>query len=111
MRAKKELMSQLYYAKQGLITGNGIYCHSENVLDYYKNKPKPCNANTGNSFGANTLKLHHPEFVRVKSPEAEPSFKQHQPSRKRTMIVGRNFLVKLMLISGTAPLPPRSKKK
>jgi hypothetical protein len=26
------------------------------------------------------------------------------------MIVGRNFLVKLMLISGTAPLPPRSKK-
>jgi hypothetical protein len=60
-----------------------IAIRKTNVLDYYKNKPKPCNANTGNSFGANTLKLHHPEFVKVKSPEAEPSFKQHQ-SRKRT---------------------------
>jgi thiamine biosynthesis protein ThiC len=33
-----------------------------NVLDYYKNKPKPCNANTQEVV--HTLKLHHPEFVR-----------------------------------------------
>jgi phosphomethylpyrimidine synthase len=45
MRAKKGANSQLYYAKQGLITRNILPFGKTNVLDY-KNKPKPCNANT-----------------------------------------------------------------
>jgi phosphomethylpyrimidine synthase len=65
-------------------------------IDYYKNKPKPCNANTQEIVWCNTpKKLHHPEFVRSESPEAEPSFQQHQPSESEPMIVGRNFLVKI----------------
>jgi phosphomethylpyrimidine synthase len=100
MRAKKGAnVSQLYYAKQGLITRkwNILPFGKTNVLDYYKkNKAMQCQ-HPGNSFGANTpKKLHHPEFVRseiargraiipnnINHPESEP------------MIVGRNFLVKI----------------
>jgi phosphomethylpyrimidine synthase len=46
-----------------------------NVLDYYKNNKAMQCQHPGNSFGANTPKNYiTPEFVRVKSPEAEPSF-------------------------------------
>jgi phosphomethylpyrimidine synthase len=74
-----------------------IAIRKTNVLDYYKNKPKPCNANTQEIvLVLILLKLHHPEFVRseiargraiipnnINHPESEP------------MIVGRNFLVKI----------------
>jgi phosphomethylpyrimidine synthase len=79
-------MFQLYYAKQGLITPEYIAIRKTNVLDYYKNKPKPCNANTQEIvLVLILLKLHHPEFVRseiargraiipnnINHPESEP---------------------------------------
>jgi phosphomethylpyrimidine synthase len=66
----------------------------------------------GNSFGANTPKNYiTPEFLGWKW-KAEAIIPNNQPTiQSEPMIVGRNFLVKLMLISGTAPLPPRSKKR
>jgi phosphomethylpyrimidine synthase len=105
MRAKKGAnVSQLYYAKQGLITPEMEYIAilETNVLDYYKNKPKPCNANTQEIvLVLILLKLHHPEFVRSRQRPSHHS-KQHQPSKSEPMIVGRNFLVKLMLIGNSA---------
>ncbi|WP_367755460.1 phosphomethylpyrimidine synthase ThiC [Flavobacterium sp. WC2430] len=101
MRAKKGAnVSQLYYAKQGIITPEMEYIairenqRIEQIND--QTKAMQCQ-HGGQSFGANTPKSKiTPEFVRsevargraiipnnINHPESEP------------MIVGRNFLVKI----------------
>ncbi|MFT5581798.1 MAG: phosphomethylpyrimidine synthase [Psychromonas sp.] len=97
LRAKEgKNVSQLHYAKQGIITPEMEYIairenqQIEKVIELAKQHP-------GNSFGANTPKGKiTPEFVRdevaagraiipnnINHPESEP------------MIIGRNFLVKI----------------
>ncbi|MEO8517480.1 MAG: phosphomethylpyrimidine synthase ThiC, partial [Flavobacterium sp.] len=101
MRAKKGAnVSQLYYAKQGIITPEMEYIaireNQRIELINEQTKAMQCQ-HAGNSFGANTPKSKiTPEFVRsevacgraiipnnINHPESEP------------MIVGRNFLVKI----------------
>jgi phosphomethylpyrimidine synthase len=97
MRAKAgQNVSQLYYAKKGIITAEMEYiairetARMNEMTEIAKQHP-------GNSFGANTPKgIITPEFVRdevaagraiipnnINHPESEP------------MIIGRNFLVKI----------------
>ena len=94
-------VSQLHYAKQGMITPEMEYIaiRENQRFDELKNtKADPlCHQHVGNSFGANTPKnFITPEFVRdeiaagraiipanINHPESEP------------MIIGRNFLVKI----------------
>ncbi len=96
LKAKKgENVSQLHYARKGIITAEMEYVairENQRIRDLSKVKQHP-----GQSFGANTPKnLITPEFVRseiaagraiipsnINHPEAEP------------MIIGRNFLVKI----------------
>jgi phosphomethylpyrimidine synthase len=96
-RAGKNV-SQLHYAKQGIITPEMEYIaiRENQRIDEMKHSPL-CAQHAGNSFGANTpKKLITPEFVRdevaagraiipanINHPESEP------------MIIGRNFLVKI----------------
>ena len=91
-------VSQLHYAKQGIITPEMEYIaiRENQRIDEVK-KTNLCHQHEGNSFGANTPKnLITPEFVRdeiaagraiipnnINHPESEP------------MIIGRNFLVKI----------------
>ncbi len=91
-------VSQLHYAKQGIITPEMEYIaiRENQRIDEVKNVML-CQQHAGNSFGANTPKnLITPEFVRdeiaagraiipanINHPESEP------------MIIGRNFLVKI----------------
>jgi len=105
LRAKAgQNVSQLHYAKKGIITAEMEYIAiRENQRIEEQNKELNGKANTlchqhaGHSFGANTPKnLITPEFVRsevaagravipvnINHPESEP------------MIIGRNFLVKI----------------
>ena len=101
MRAKKGTnVSQLYYAKQGIITPEMEYIaiRENQRLELINEQTKAMQCqHGGNSFGANTPKSKiTPEFVRsevargraiipnnINHPESEP------------MIVGRNFLVKI----------------
>ncbi|HEY6162759.1 MAG TPA: phosphomethylpyrimidine synthase ThiC [Bacteroidia bacterium] len=100
LKAKKEKnVSQMHYAKQGIITPEMEYIAlRENQLIEELNTKSPLLAqHEGNSFGARTPKSHiTPEFVRdevaagraiipanINHPESEP------------MIIGRNFLVKI----------------
>ena len=101
MRAKKGAnVSQLYYAKQGIITPEMDYIaiRENQRLELLNDQSKAMQCqHGGNSFGANTPKSKiTPEFVRsevargraiipnnINHPESEP------------MIVGRNFLVKI----------------
>lgn len=87
-------VSQMYYAKQGIITPEMEYIairENQRAADLRNNAQHP-----GESFGASIPKLITPEFVRdevakgraiipanINHPEAEP------------MIIGRNFLVKI----------------
>jgi phosphomethylpyrimidine synthase len=96
-KAKKNV-SQLHYAKQGIITPEMEYIaiRENQRMDEVKNS-NLCAQHAGHSFGANTPKnLITPEFVRdevaagraiipanINHPESEP------------MIIGRNFLVKI----------------
>lgn len=97
LRAKAgKNVSQLYYARQGIITPEMEYIaiRENQKLDQQK---EIGHQHAGNSFGANTpVKLITPEFVRneialgraiipnnINHPESEP------------MIIGRNFLVKI----------------
>jgi phosphomethylpyrimidine synthase len=97
LRAKKgENVSQLHYAKKGMITPEMEYVaiRENQRIDEYNDT---IGQHPGNSFGANTPKKHiTAEFVRkeiaegravipanINHPEAEP------------MIIGRNFLVKI----------------
>jgi len=91
-------VSQLHYAKQGIITPEMEYIaiRENQRIDEMK-KSNLCHQHEGNSFGANTPKnLITPEFVRdevaagraiipanINHPESEP------------MVIGRNFLVKI----------------
>jgi len=91
-------VSQLHYAKQGIITPEMEYIaiRENQRIDEVKTS-NLCAQHAGNSFGANTPKnLITPEFVRdevaagraiipanINHPESEP------------MIIGRNFLVKI----------------
>jgi phosphomethylpyrimidine synthase len=101
MRAKKGAnVSQLYYAKQGIITPEMEYIaiRENQRIELLNEQTKAMQGqHTGHSFGANTPKSKiTPEFVRsevaigraiipnnINHPESEP------------MIVGRNFLVKI----------------
>lgn len=95
----KEL-TQLYYAKQGIITPEMEYIaiRENQRIEQLQSVPKEMACqHMGNSFGANTPKSKiTPEFVRdeiaagraiipnnINHPESEP------------MIIGRNFLVKI----------------
>lgn len=105
LKAKKgENITQMFYAKHGIITPEMEYVaiRENQRIDYLKQHLKEksriiTQQHTGNSFGANTPKgLITPEFVRdeiaagraiipanINHPESEP------------MIIGRNFLVKI----------------
>lgn len=97
LRAKKGVnVSQMHYAKKGIITPEMEYVaiRENQKLQEYKDK---IGQHPGNSFGANTpVNEITPEFVRdeiaagraiipnnINHPESEP------------MIIGRNFLVKI----------------
>lgn len=92
-------VSQMHYAKQGIITPEMEYIaiRENQRMDELKNSSSQWDQHPGNSFGANTPASHiTPEFVRdeiaagraiipnnINHPESEP------------MIIGRNFLVKI----------------
>ncbi|MDR0229278.1 MAG: phosphomethylpyrimidine synthase ThiC [Flavobacteriaceae bacterium] len=93
-------VTQLYYAKQGIITPEMEYVairENQKIEQLAQATPAMCHQHQGNSFGANTPKnFITPEFVRdeiaagraiipnnINHPESEP------------MIIGRNFLVKI----------------
>ena len=96
LRAKKGTnVSQMHYAKKGIITPEMEYIaiRENQRQQEYKDK---IGQHPGNSFGANTPREITPEFVRnevasgraiipnnINHPESEP------------MIIGRNFLVKI----------------
>ena len=97
LRAKKGAnVSQMYYAKQGIITAEMEYVAIRENQKYIENADNGIQ-HPGNSFGANTPKGKiTAEFVRdeialgraiipnnINHPESEP------------MIIGRNFLVKI----------------
>ena len=91
LRAKVgQNVSQMHYAKQGIITKEMEYIairenEGRRVAAQASDKPYQ----NGNSFGAKLPKLITPDFVRdvipnnINHPESEP------------MIIGRNFLVKI----------------
>ncbi|MFB6455866.1 phosphomethylpyrimidine synthase ThiC [Chitinophaga sp. Hz27] len=90
-------VSQLYYAKQGIITPEMEYIAIRENQQLEAASKEYTSQHTGNSFGARTpIKFITPEFVRdevaagraiipanINHPESEP------------MIIGRNFLVKI----------------
>ena len=95
---KGKNVSQMHYARQGIITPEMEYvairenCKSE----FYKNDKLLSSQHKGESFGANMPTYYTPEFVRseiaagraiipanINHPEFEP------------MIIGRNFMVKI----------------
>ncbi|PHR72694.1 MAG: phosphomethylpyrimidine synthase ThiC [Arcobacter sp.] len=95
---KGKNVSQMHYARQGIITPEMEYvairenCKSE----FYKNDKLLSSQHKGESFGANMPTYYTPEFVRseiaagraiipanINHPEVEP------------MIIGRNFMVKI----------------
>ena len=103
-RAKKakegKNVTQLHYAKQGIITAEMEYIairENQRIEQLQQATPGMNQQHPGESFGANTPKTHiTPEFVRqeiaagraiipnnINHPESEP------------MIIGRNFLVKI----------------
>ncbi len=106
LRAKKEKqISQMAYAKQGIITPEMEYVaiRENQKIDELNEK---LNQHEGENFGANTPKSYiSPEFVRneiamgraiipanINHPETEP------------MIIGRNFLVKINANIGNSPV-------
>lgn len=97
-RAKKgQCVTQLYYARQGIITPEMEYIAIRENMGRQKFADEQLNhQHPGHSFGANLPKEITPEFVRnevaegraiipanINHPEAEP------------MIIGRNFLIKV----------------
>lgn len=99
LRAKPgKNVSQLHYAKQGIITPEMEYIaiRENQRIDEIK-KSNLCAQHAGNSFGANTPKnLITPEFVRDEVAAGRaiiPSNINHPESEP--MIIGRNFLVKI----------------
>lgn len=104
-RAQKgKQISQMYYAKQGIVTPEMEYIaiRENQLADQIREKYKK---EKGESFGANIPQNITPEFVRqevaagraiipanVNHPESEP------------MIIGRNFLVKINANIGNSPV-------
>lgn len=91
-------VSQLHYAKQGIITPEMEYIAiRENQRIDEVRRSNLCAQHAGNSFGANTPKnLITPEFVRDEVAAGRaiiPSNINHPESEP--MIIGRNFLVKI----------------
>ncbi|PID88429.1 MAG: phosphomethylpyrimidine synthase ThiC [Bacteroidia bacterium] len=105
LRAKKGKRStQLYYARQGIITPEMEYVAiRENLLINKLNK-ELAKTHPGENFGANTPKLITPEFVRSEIAAGRaiiPSNINHPESEP--MIIGRNFLVKINANIGNSP--------
>ena len=105
LRAKKGCnVSQMHYAKKGIITPEMEYVairENQKLQEVKEIAPQ----HPGNSFGARTPKVITPEFVRdeiaagraiipnnINHPESEP------------MIIGRNFLVKINANIGNSAL-------
>ena len=105
LRAKKgHNVSQMHYAKKGIITPEMEYIairENQKIQEIKEIAPQ----HPGNSFGANIPKQITPEFVRdevasgraiipnnINHPESEP------------MIIGRNFLVKINANIGNSAL-------
>lgn len=103
-RAKGKPVSQLYYAKQGIITPEMefVAIRENQLIDKITEKYK---ADPGEPLGANIPRRITPEFVRdeiaagraiipanINHPESEP------------MIIGRNFLVKINANIGNSPV-------
>lgn len=97
-------ITQMYYARQGLITPEMEYIaiRENQLADQIREKYKK---EKGESFGANIPQTITPEFVRqevaagraiipanINHPESEP------------MIIGRNFLVKINANIGNSPV-------
>ena len=105
LRAKKgHSVTQLYYAKQGIITPEMEYIaiRENQRIDALKHQLNGqygllTQQHQGNSFGANTPKgLITPEFVRAEVAACRaiiPANINHPESEP--MIIGRNFLVKI----------------
>ncbi len=104
-RAKKgKYTTQLYYARQGIITPEMEYVairENQKMQQATENNKQ----HKGESFGANIPSIITPEFVRseiasgraiipanINHPESEP------------MIIGRNFLVKINANIGNSPV-------
>lgn len=112
LRAKKgKAATQLYYARQGIITPEMEYVaiRENQRIDELKVKHK---YHKGENFGANMPGLITPEFVRdeiaagraiipsnINHPETEP------------MIIGRNFLVKINSNIGNSPITSSIKEE
>jgi phosphomethylpyrimidine synthase len=95
-------VSQLHYARQGIITPEMEYIAiRENqrieTLNQHDSKDMLMHQHPGNSFGARTpVKMITPEFVRQEVAEGRaiiPNNINHPESEP--MIIGRNFLVKI----------------
>lgn len=97
-------VSQLHYAKKGIITPEMEYIairENQRIDEHLKELNGKANAlahqHKGHSFGANTPKTHiTPEFVREEVAAGRaviPSNINHPESEP--MIIGRNFLVKI----------------
>ncbi|WP_027420114.1 phosphomethylpyrimidine synthase ThiC [Crocinitomix catalasitica] len=101
---KGQNVSQMHYAKKGIITPEMEYVairENQKIQEIKEIAPQ----HPGNSFGARTPKVITPEFVReeiaagraiipnnINHPESEP------------MIIGRNFLVKINANIGNSAL-------
>ncbi|HEY2569378.1 MAG TPA: phosphomethylpyrimidine synthase ThiC [Candidatus Udaeobacter sp.] len=96
LRAKSHPVTQLWYARQGIITPEMEYIAIRENNDRGYERNDLGQQHPGQSFGANIPKEITPEFVRqevargraiipanINHPESEP------------MIIGRNFLVKI----------------
>ncbi len=101
--AKSKSVSQLYYARQGIITPEMEYVAiRENQLigEIKEQYPK----DKGNPMGANIPEPITPEFVRKEIAEGRailPANINHPESEP--MIIGRNFLVKINANIGNSP--------
>lgn len=105
LKAKKgKIVTQLHYARQGIITPEMEYVaiRENQLIDKLNGELK--NRHKGESYGASIPEIITPEFVRdeiaagraiipanINHPESEP------------MIIGRNFLVKINANIGNSP--------
>ena len=102
--AKEGSVSQLHYARQGIITPEMEYVaiRENQLIDRIcENYPK----DLGNPMGANIPQRITPEFVRREIAEGRailPANINHPESEP--MIIGRNFLVKINANIGNSPV-------
>ena len=102
--AKESSVSQLHYARQGIITPEMEYVaiRENQLIDRIcENYPK----DLGNPMGANIPQRITPEFVRREIAEGRailPANINHPESEP--MIIGRNFLVKINANIGNSPV-------